>query len=133
MSSSINLGFINNEIEEATYIGSPEGDLTPDSMYPKNARKLRGFNWRGDERILSVEDLFKDDPPLELVKIKGLEERVLESEDEELRSISKVKKTTKPKLLQPEITPIKKKKHFKKKFIPKFKTSKKRASLIKKD
>ncbi len=86
LSSSINLRFIDNEIEEATYIGNPEGDLTPDSMYPKNARKLRGFNWRGNERILSVNDLFKDDPPLKLVKIKGLEERILEPEKDDLRS-----------------------------------------------
>ena len=57
---------------------SPEGELTPDSKFPENARKLRGFNWRGDERILSVEDLFKDDPPFVLPKIQGLEERVLE-------------------------------------------------------
>jgi lipopolysaccharide export system protein LptA len=135
LSSAINLGFVNNEIEEATYIGSPEGDLTPDSMYPKNARKLRGFNWRGDERILSVDDLFKDDPPLILTKIKGLEDRVLEPEDEELRSISNVKKTVKPKATQPEITPLKpkKKKRSKKKFNPKIKKSKKRVPLIKKD
>jgi lipopolysaccharide export system protein LptA len=129
LSSSINLSFIDNEIEEATYIGSPEGDLTPDSMYPKNARKLRGFNWRGDERILSVQDLFKDDPPLELVKIKGLEDRVLVTEDDELRSVTTSKKTT----------PLSVKSS--KKIIPKLpnnkvkskvRKSKKRTSLIKK-
>jgi lipopolysaccharide export system protein LptA len=134
--SSINLEFVNNEIEEATYIGSPEGDLTPDSMYPKNARKLRGFNWRGDERILSVDDLFKDDPPLELVKIKGLEERVLEPEDEELRGISKSKiSSPKKKTILKDTSIIeKKKKRTRKKFNPKkLKKSKKRTSLIKKE
>jgi len=103
LGSSINLKLTNNEIEEITTFGNPEGALTPDSMYPDNARKLRGFNWRGDERILSVDDLFKDDPPLELVKIQGLEDRVLEPEDEELRSISSKKKTLKTKpALSPE-------------------------------
>lgn len=102
ISGSINLKLIDNQIEEITNIGSPEGELTPDSMYPKNARELRGFNWRGDERILSVEDLFKDDPPLILPKIQGLEDRVIEdSDNEELRSVSTKKKAlkAKPKLL----------------------------------
>ena len=97
LSSSINLKLTDNEIEEITSFGNPEGALTPESMYPDNARKLRGFNWRGDERILSVDDLFKDDPPLKLVKIQGLEERVLDPEDEELRSISTKNKEIKTK------------------------------------
>lgn len=79
--SKIHLTLIDNVIEEVIYPGNPQGSLTPDSMLPKNARKLREFNWRGDERILSVEDLFSEDPPLELVKIKGIEERELLEED----------------------------------------------------
>jgi len=116
LSSSINLKLTDNEIEEITSFGTPEGALTPDSMYPDNARKLRGFNWRGDERILSVEDLFKDDSPLELVKIQGLEDRVLDPEDEELRSISTKKKVVKTKSIpdsekkQPLIPKISKRK-----------------------
>ena len=51
-------------------------------MFPENARKLRGFNWRGKERILSVKDLFNDDPPLILPTIKGLEERDLNDGNE---------------------------------------------------
>ena len=43
LSSSINLKLTNNEIEEITTFGNPEGALTPDSMYPNNARKLRRF------------------------------------------------------------------------------------------
>jgi len=106
ISGSINLKLVDNEIEEMTNIGSPEGELTPDSMYPKNARELRGFNWRGDERILSVEDLFKDDPPLTLPKIQGLEDRIIEdSNKDELRSIAPKKKAIKTK---PTLEPIKK-------------------------
>lgn len=101
ISGSINLKLIDNQIEEITNIGAPEGELTPDSKFPENARKLRGFNWRGDERILSVDDLFKEDPPLILPKIKGLEERIIEDSDEDkLRSVSTKKSIskTKPKL-----------------------------------
>lgn len=118
--SNINIGFTDNQIEEVTYIGSPEGELTPDSMFPENARKLRDFNWRGDERILSVADLFKDAPPLILPKIKGLEDRVLEQEDDDLRSISPIKK-------KPEIVTKKKPEFPKKRFrSPKKKTLKKK-------
>jgi len=80
-SSTIHILLENNTIEEVTYFGAPGGSISPDSMFPENARKLRGFEWRGDERILSIEDLFSEDPPLELVKIRGLEERELNSED----------------------------------------------------
>ncbi len=129
--STINLVFVNNKIEEATYIGSPEGELSPDSMFPKNARKLRGFNWRGDERILSVEDLFKDDPPLVLPKIKGLEDRVLTTEDEELRSAPKQHNSItkqKDKLLRKnEATQKKSKKRTSKDLKAKQKKFKKRA------
>ena len=62
--------------------GKENGDglFFPEEEFPKNSKKLVGFDWREDERPLSVEDLFKDDPPLELVKIKGLEPFVPEEE-----------------------------------------------------
>ena len=53
-----------------------DGDIYPESKFPENARKLRGFDWREEERPKSVEDLFKDDPPLVLPIIKGLGEYV---------------------------------------------------------
>ena len=37
---------------------------------------LEVFDWREDERPKSVEDLFSDDPPLNLPVIKGLEDYV---------------------------------------------------------
>jgi len=95
-SSKINIVFEDNQMSEITYIGDPSGDLTPDSQYPENARKLRDFNWRGEERILSVADLFKDDPPLILPVIKGIEARTLVDDDiETLRSIAAPKKEVK--------------------------------------
>src|SRR5690606_33780569 len=44
----------------------------PPSMLPENARLLPGFNWRGDERLFSVEDLFKGKPKPKLPKITGI-------------------------------------------------------------
>ncbi len=86
-SSSINIKLINNQVDEVRNNGNPIGELSPESMYPENARKFRGFNWRGDERILSVSDLFKDKPPLNLPIIKGLEDRVLEPNKPEVNNI----------------------------------------------
>ena len=73
-------GKINLKIEEdykiITLIDQVDGDIWPESKLPQNARKLRGFDWREEERPKSVEDLFKDDPPLVLPIIKGLEDYV---------------------------------------------------------
>lgn len=79
-SGSINLQIENNEIVETRFINQVDGDIYPESQFPENARKLRGFAWRDDERPKSVEDLFKDDPPLELPIIKGLDEYVPQKE-----------------------------------------------------
>lgn len=79
-SSNINIKITGNAIDEIRLIKQIDGDLFPESQFPKNARLLRNFNWRDDERPKSVEDLFKDDPPLELPVIKGIEEP-LEEED----------------------------------------------------
>lgn len=69
-------GKINLKIEEdykiITLIDQVDGEIWPESEFPENARKLRGFDWREEERPRSVEDLFKDDPPLVLPVIKGL-------------------------------------------------------------
>ena len=70
-SGKINLK-IEGEYKIITLIDQVDGDIYPDSKFPENARKLRGFDWREEERPKSVEDLFKDDPPLVLPIIKGL-------------------------------------------------------------
>lgn len=79
-SGSINIKISNNEIDEIRMLQDVSGDLHPESMFPENARKFRGFDWREEERPLSVEDLFKDDPPLVLPVIKGLEDYVPQEE-----------------------------------------------------
>lgn len=66
----------NNEIEEVRKIKDVDGNVFPEGEFPEKESLLRGFVWRDDERPKSVEDLFKDDPPLELPVIKGLDDYV---------------------------------------------------------
>lgn len=85
-SGSINIKISNNDVETIRLINKVDGDLSPESLFPKNANRLRGFDWRGEERPNSVEDLFKDDPPLVLTKIKGLDDYIPQEDffDEEV-------------------------------------------------
>ncbi len=85
-SGSISILFADGNIEEYTRYNQIDGNLYPEDEYPKNEKRLKGFDWREDERPLSVEDLFKDDEPLELPIIKGLEDYVPQDAffDEEL-------------------------------------------------
>ena len=75
-SGSINVKIIEQVIDEVRFINQIDGNIFPESEFPNSAKKLRGFDWRGEERPMSVEDLFKDDPPLDLPIIKGLEDYV---------------------------------------------------------
>ncbi|WP_311196002.1 hypothetical protein [Antarcticibacterium sp. 1MA-6-2] len=72
LSSSIKIMFENREINYIDYITSVDGTLTPEEEFPENARRLKGFNWRGDEELHSKEDLFAGKAPPELVRIKGI-------------------------------------------------------------
>lgn len=60
--SKINMVLDGNTIETITNYNSPEGEIYPEKELPENARKLRGFIWRGDERIKTKDDIF---PPEE--------------------------------------------------------------------
>lgn len=60
--SKINMVLDGNTIETITNYNSPEGEIYPEKDLPENARKLRGFIWRGDERIKTKDDIF---PPEE--------------------------------------------------------------------
>jgi len=72
LSSSIKILFENKDIKDIYYYKQVDGTLTPPEEFPPNARKLSGFNWRGDERLTKKEDLFAGQPPPKLVKIKGI-------------------------------------------------------------
>ena len=58
VSSKINLILENNAVETITFFNRVDGDIYPEEDLPENARKLRGFVWRGDERIKSKDDIF---------------------------------------------------------------------------
>jgi len=78
-SGRINMKF-DGPFKIITLINQIDGSINPESQFPQNARKFRGFDWRGDEQPMSVEDLFSDDLPLQLVKIEGLDAFVPEEE-----------------------------------------------------
>lgn len=62
ISSSINITFDENKIDVITSYKSVESLMYPPEELPENARKLRGFIWRGDEIIKTKDDIF---PPEE--------------------------------------------------------------------
>ena len=68
----IKIIFKEQQLTDVYYYDNVEGTLFQESNLPENARELEGLNWRGDELISSKKDLFKDEKPFELTKIKGL-------------------------------------------------------------
>ncbi len=109
-SADVVLFFENKELIEARRIRQAEAKMFTEEDLPANARKLRGFDWRDDERPKSVDALFKDDLPLNLPVIKGLEPYVkdeaffgealigrVEKADKEAEAKSLNKKDAKPK------------------------------------
>lgn len=73
VSSKINMTMDDkSKIDTITFFTNVDGDIYPEAELPENARKLRGFVWRGDERIKDKEDIF---PPEEnQYDIKAAEE-----------------------------------------------------------
>jgi lipopolysaccharide export system protein LptA len=90
-SGQINIKISQNEIQEFRLINQADGSISPEAEFPKNSKLFRGFHWRDEERPNSVEDLFKDDPPLELPVIKGLKDYVPPTEFEDENLINRVK------------------------------------------
>ncbi|UII78950.1 OstA-like protein [Flagellimonas sp. CMM7] len=105
--SKIRLLMANNDIEDITFFVNPDGDIFPDAELPVESRKLKGFIWRGDERILSKDDIFdEDDNNIELVKIRGIDNPIdidaeekerQENENDPVNKISNTAKAIKPK------------------------------------
>lgn len=85
-SGSIKIFISENQIDELRKINQIGGKTYPEEDFPEKEIKLKGFVWRNEERPKTVDDLFLDDPPLELVKIKGLESYIPQAEffDEDL-------------------------------------------------
>ena len=87
VSSSINMKLDGNKVDTITFFKQVDGDIYPEADLPENARKLRGFIWRGDERIQSKEDIF---PPEEneyedLMKKESTKEKANEAVPMEVR------------------------------------------------
>jgi hypothetical protein len=72
--SSIRLTFEDSDIEDITFFTNPDGDIFPETELPESSRKLKGFVWRGEERIRSKEEIFdEDDNSLDLPVIRGVD------------------------------------------------------------
>lgn len=83
--SSIRITMANNDVEDLTFRTQPDGDIFPEKDLPLDSRKLKGFIWRGDERILTKDDIFDaDDNTIELVVIRGIDNPIdIDAEEEE--------------------------------------------------
>ena len=132
-SANIEMYFEDSEITIYKRLFQPEAQTFPEDEIPKTARKLKGFDWREDERPLSVEDLFSEDKPYNLPTIEGLAPFVPEEEffDEDLLSrVEKAEEESKPKTrfsdAKKDVKPAKASRQIPKEFIkPKAKTIKK--------
>tara|TARA_R110001632_G_scaffold63806_11_gene152156 strand:+ start:683 stop:2518 length:1836 start_codon:yes stop_codon:yes gene_type:complete len=71
-SASITLLFMDKAIDEIIKYKGIKGTVYPPSQFPDNLRRLDGFIWRGNEQLMSKEDIFKGEPPFELTQIQGI-------------------------------------------------------------
>jgi lipopolysaccharide export system protein LptA len=101
ISSRINITFEENKINILTSYQNVESLMYPETQLSENTRKLRGFNWRGDEIIRTKDDIF---PPEE------------EELDEKMQKESKIDaaKKNKPMEIRQETLDYDKKKSPKK-------------------
>tara|TARA_R110002049_G_scaffold47596_2_gene136997 strand:- start:137224 stop:138900 length:1677 start_codon:yes stop_codon:yes gene_type:complete len=83
--SAIRITMANNDVEDLTFFTNPDGDIFPEKDLPKESRKLKGFIWRGDERLLTKDDIFdEDDNNIELVTIQGINNPIdIDAEEED--------------------------------------------------
>lgn len=79
--SKINMEITDNQIETVTASNDVESNLYPEDEFPENARRLRGFIWRGDERIKSKDDIFPEEENILHEKIVIESKKKAEIED----------------------------------------------------
>jgi len=130
-SSSIIIFFENQEIMELRKLDQVDGTLFKEAELPAKERILKEFNWREDERPKSVEDLFVDDEPLVLPKIRGIEEAPPEEEffnEELINKMIEADETAEEKNLTKEDEIPKSSRTLPKKFISKNKKGKRKIS-----
>lgn len=102
--SAIRMTMAENEIEDITFLINPDGDIFPQKDLPLNSRKLKGFIWRGEERILSRDDIFDaDDNSLVLPVITGIDHPIDTDAEEGVRGLNAGDPVNKIPLPKPEI------------------------------
>ncbi|WP_348798938.1 OstA-like protein [Flavobacterium adhaerens] len=67
--SKINIIFNEKDIDAITFFTQVDGDIYPENEFPVNASILKGFKWRGDERVKSKDDVFTEEENTEELKI----------------------------------------------------------------
>ena len=115
-SSSIQLYLENQKIIGIRFLKKVPGKVYPPSQFPENVRLLKGFIWRGDERLLTKQDLFKGKPVPILPKIQGIP--LPEDEGEFFEEIDE------EEMVLPEASKLKPKDLQNREDDPKFKTQK---------
>lgn len=108
VSSKINMILDKNTIETITTYNQIDGDIYPETELPENARKLRGFIWRGDERIKTKEDIFPPEENELEAKIQEKSKKDKEKDDQPLlpsaATLNYDKKNPKPKVKSKEVS-----------------------------
>ncbi len=75
VSSKINILFDKNAIEDITFFHQVDGTIYPEAELPENGRTLRGLKWRGDERIMTKDDVFSKEENDEEQKVQEATEK----------------------------------------------------------
>ena len=77
--SALQMNFTDGQIEDITFLVSPNGDVYPEEELPLNDRTLKGFIWRITERPETIEDLFdekdREDQFPEILSLRFPEEK----------------------------------------------------------
>ncbi|MDA9572480.1 hypothetical protein N9R44_03840 [Flavobacteriaceae bacterium] len=77
--SALKMMFLDGQIDDITFLVSPNGNVYPEDELPKNDRTLKGFIWRIAQRPETIEDLFdendKEEQFPEILKFQYPEEK----------------------------------------------------------
>lgn len=80
ISGRMEIFFEDRAMTRIAQLQDPQNVLNKPDEFPENVRLLRDFNWRGDEQLLSKNDLFIGKPLPILTKITGLPLPVIEAD-----------------------------------------------------
>jgi len=77
--SALKMQFVDGQIDEITFLVSPNGNVYPEDELPENDRTLKGFTWRILQRPETIEDLFDENDQEqfpEILKFQYPEEQI---------------------------------------------------------